>query len=450
MAAKTLCISPQALRTIAASLKQSSTRSEQLQHTLERAWVQLDAGWDSYAEADLTYSYNHTLNEQGRTIAMLAQMAQALEAAADVIEAADLASQALFDLSNEPGGGIPGFPPGGIGELPPRQGGVNPLPPLPEELQLLLDELLALLGSFPPGTSWDDLLTLLDGQPVAIVFQVYLGASAAFNPGAIAVTGSVYVAYNFQSHELSLILGDEAALGVAGGAEADVGGGVGAAIFLGAESNDVFNGGCTNFTAGVEGAVIVGAEASITVTVVNDPDTGAPAIGLGLTNGITAGGGGDISATISVPGMNNATVLYTIEDVDLTSFNDIPTIIGGIIVDETVSTAQQAVMIPLIAGITAGSVIWSGAENAIDLGGDIWELLSAGSVNTSPFPPVPVQTPTQPTEQTPTLAPTPSSPTQDSTDHPIATPEANPTPEMTPTAPTETPTFQGTATPTPP
>ncbi|MFZ6029447.1 MAG: WXG100 family type VII secretion target [Chloroflexota bacterium] len=454
MTTKTLRVSPQELRSIAASLRQSCAHAEQQKNTLERAWARMDAGWEGYAETDITYSYNQTANEQIRTISMLSQMAQALEAVASMIEAADQKCQALFaSFTDTEWHGAPGSP-GDMDGLPPRQDGGGLLPPLPEDLQPLLAELLALLASLPPGATMDDLLTLLDGQPIAIAFQLYLGASGAFNPGAVAVSGAVYVVYNFQTHELSFVLGDEAALGVAGGAGADVGGGGGVMFFYGIQSNDAFNGGCTNFTATLEGTVGAGAEAHVNVTVMNNPGTGTPIVGLGFAGGPTAGAGGDVSATISVPGMNNAVVVWTIEGVDLDSFGDIPAIVGDSFIGEVTDVAQQAAILPLIMAVTTGAYVWSGVENVIDLGGDVLSFFLSSPVSTSPFLPAPVPTPAESSatpQQTQTPVPTtPSSSnsasTQDAATEATTTPEAAPTPQQTP-ALTDTPTPTPTSVP---
>jgi WXG100 family type VII secretion target len=101
---------PEDLRAAAGDLGRLSGDTDQVQQRLDRSWGRLDSGWEWYAEEDIAGYFQRAARELSLMAAMLAQMGQALVKTADLIEAADQASAALFEVSVATGGkGSPGL-----------------------------------------------------------------------------------------------------------------------------------------------------------------------------------------------------------------------------------------------------------------------------------------------------------------------------------------------------
>jgi uncharacterized protein YukE len=129
MSTETLRILIENLFATANHLGQSGRDSNQAQQALERSWARLDAGWDTYAEAEIGDAYNKVMDEISRMTAMFGQMDEALNKTADYIEQVDKSAAELFSASESGAVGLMASLPDTSGMiLPPRQGGGDPPP----------------------------------------------------------------------------------------------------------------------------------------------------------------------------------------------------------------------------------------------------------------------------------------------------------------------------------
>jgi uncharacterized protein YukE len=143
MSEPNLRLLPEELRAAAGNLGALSDNTSQSQQILSRAWARLDAGWDTYAEADINSYYNEAMNEVSRMVAMLAQMGEALGKTTDLIQAADQTNATRFGEQNSNPAPPAATPPGLPGlELPvsaPPFFELGYTTPLPGSMTLTLD-----------------------------------------------------------------------------------------------------------------------------------------------------------------------------------------------------------------------------------------------------------------------------------------------------------------------
>ncbi len=104
-------IAPQEMRGTAADLGRLSGDAEQARQQLRHSWKRLDGGWEWYAAEDINGHYGRAMDAMDRMSAVLREMDEALVKTADLIEAADLAAAAFFELNAAEGqaGKLPGL-----------------------------------------------------------------------------------------------------------------------------------------------------------------------------------------------------------------------------------------------------------------------------------------------------------------------------------------------------